>query len=398
MFGTMLSLIFLWLIGIMVLGIYNMFHAVRVKQVKHIVIAGTLLVVEYFFLQMISEIVHSGEKMNGKNHIWGMLFIAVITWVSITLASYFRHWKKQHITPMSVKDSMDMLHAGLCYWEDGGRIILSNKQMDDICFTLTGAPLLNGEYFYDNIEEECLKLPDGSIKLFLHSMVDFDDKQIHELVATDVTELYRKNELLEQKTLSLQKMNENLRIYNQQIEETIRKQEILDAKICIHDEMNRLMLLTTAMTETTIPEEDFVSVLTLWRNNAVLLGNEAETSQQGETGLEIDKLAKLLGIHVKWTNLTLGDAPKRLREILVMITREAIANAVKHADAKTITIHMSMTEKELAMGISNDGRKPDGKVKAGGGLSNIRRMIEAKKGCLEVAVKEQFVLNVKIPI
>lgn len=396
--------IFLWVIGIFVLGIYNMFHSLRVKQAGHIVVSGTLLVVEYVLLQMIADLSGGGSKagtlrgFDRINIIVWIVFIAVITAISITLASHFKHWKEEHITPMSVKDSIDMLHAGLCYWEEGGRIVLSNKQMDEICLVLTGAPLLNGETFYEKIGSECLELPDGTTKFFVHKPVDFDDKQIHELVAVDVTELYKKNELLEQKTLSLQKMNENLRSYNQKIEETVRKQEILDTKIFIHDEMNRLMLLTTAMTETTIPEEDFVSVLTLWRNNAVLLGNEAETNTDGGNILEIEKLAKLLGIQVIWKGVPLGRAPKGLREILVMITREAIANAVKHAEAKTITIDMSVTEKELSMDICNDGQKPVREVKAGGGLSNIRRMIEAQKGSLEVTVREQFMLSVKIPV
>lgn len=400
MFDLMHLLLFLWLTVVLVLGIYNMFHAIRVKQAKYIVVAGILLVAEYFFLQLISEMAHSGlgGKLNERTFPAWVVLMLVITWISIAMAVSFRHWKKNHITPMSVKDSIDMLHAGLCYWEDGGRVVLANKQMDEICLALTGAPLLNGEYFYENIGPECQKLPDGTIKLFVHSMVDFADKQIHELVATDVTELYKKNELLEQKTLSLQKMNENLRNYNQQIEETVRKQEILDTKIYIHDEMNHLMLLTTAMTETDLPEEDFGAVLTLWRNNAVLRGNEAETNREGGTGLEIEKLAQLLGICVKWTNLTPGEVPKRLREILIMIIREAIANAVKHAEAETVMIDISIAEKELSMSISNDGRKPEGDIKAGGGLSNIRRIVEMQRGSLEVTVRKQFVLSVKIPI
>ena len=404
---TVRGFIFVWLICIFILGLCNLFHSVQVKQTRHIIISSVLLLIEYFLLQIISDILHRhAEKGNVRlsytlgriNIIWWIVLISGIMVISITLASFFRHWKEDHITPMSVKDSIDMLHAGLCYWESGGRIILSNKKMDEICLAISGEMLLNGEKFYKCIESECMPMPDGTIKYFFHNLVNFDDKQINELVAADVTELYKKNELLEQETLSLKKMNENLRRYNQKIEEIVRKQEILDTKIYIHDEMNRLMLLTTAMTETAIPESDFVSVLTMWQNNAVLLRNEVEMNRDGGDILESDKLAELLGINVSWIGLPLCEAPKVLRETLVMITREAIANAVKHAESKNIIIDMSVTAEELVIDICNDGQMPVGEIKEGGGLSNLRRIVEALKGSMEVVVKEKFILSVKIPI
>ena len=361
---------------------------------------------EYLLLQIASDILHRHVGLENVelsyilghiNIIWWSALIAGMMVISITLASFFVHWKEKHITPMSVKDSIDMLHAGLCYWEDGGRIILSNKKMDEICLSISGEMLLNGDKFYKSIESECIPMPDGTIKYFFHNLVEFEDKQIHELIAADVTELYKKNQLLEQETISLQKMNESLRRYNQNIEETVRKQEILDAKVYIHDEMNRLMLVTTAMTETSIPEENFCSVMTLWRNNAVLLGNEAEKNREDVDISEVDKLAELLGINVIWAGVSLREIPKTYREILVMSVREAIANAVKHAEAKNIKIDMRKVDSGLTIVISNDGKKPSGKVNSGGGLSNIRRMVETHKGSLEVVVKEQFALNIKLP-
>lgn len=398
--------VFIWIICIFILGLCNLFHSMQVKRKKHIMISVVLLGIEYFVLQVISDILHRHAGMTSVqisyrlgqiNGIWWFVFIVIITAISITLASFFKHWKEENITPMSVKDSIDTLHAGLCYWEDGGRIILSNKKMDEICLAITGEILLNGQAFYEKLESECVTLPDKTIKYFFHNLVDFNDKQIHELVAADITELHKKNELLEEKTLSLKKMNESLRRYNQNIEEIVRKQEILDTKVYIHDEMNRLMLVTTAMTETPIPEEEFGSVLTLWKNNAILLGKEAEKNRDDMDILEINKLAELLGINVIWTGESLHKIPKTLREVLVMILREAIANAVKHAEAGNIMIHIDKGDEMLSIVITNDGKKPAGKVNVGGGLSNIRRMVEVRKGSLEIIVKEQFVLSIKLP-
>ena len=180
--------VFIWLICIFILGLCNLFHAIQIKQSRHIVISAVLLGAEYFLLQIISDILHRHtERENvGLSYIlgridviWWSALIAGIMVISITLASFFKHWKEDHITPMSVKDSIDMLHAGLCYWEDGGRMILSNKKMDEICLAISGEMLLNGEKFYKCIESECMPMPDGTIKYFFHNLVEFEDKQIH---------------------------------------------------------------------------------------------------------------------------------------------------------------------------------------------------------------------------
>ena len=391
--------IFLWLICIFILGLCNLFHAIQVKQTKHIVISSVLLVIEFFLMQIISDILHAhtgqvhvglSDKLGGIHVIWWIVLIAGIMMISITLASFFKHWKEVHITPMSVKDSIDTLHAGLCYWEDGGRMILSNRKMDEICLALSGEMLLNGEKFYECIEAECMPMPDGTWKYFSHNQVAFEDKLIHELVAVDVTELYKKNELLEQETISLQKMNESLRRYNQNIEETVRKQEILDAKVYIHDEMNRLMLVTTANTETPMSEEDFKEILTLWRNNAILLGTESDKSRSNTDITEVNQLAELLGIQLNWWGEQPESLPASIREVFIMVAREAIANAVKHAEARNITIGIHEKDKRLSIEISNDGKLPAGKITSGGGLTNIKRMVEAKKGQFRVEVNECF--------
>ena len=237
---------------------------------------------------------------------------------------------------------------------------------------------------------ECIPMPDGTIKYFFHNPVEFEDKQIHELIAADVTELYKKNELLEQETISLQKMNESLRRYNQNIEETVRKQEILDAKVYIHDEMNRLMLVTTANAETPTTEEDFKEILTLWRNNAILLGTESNQSRVNTDITEVNQLAELLGIQLGWQGEQPWTVPDSIREVFIMVAREAIANAVKHAEAKNITIAIHKNDEKLFIEISNDGKLPTGKISLGGGLTNIKRMVEEKKGQFKVEVNEQF--------
>ncbi|MGN1197876.1 MAG: hypothetical protein ACI4TA_09760, partial [Acetatifactor sp.] len=169
-----------------------------------------------------------------------------------------------------------------------------------------------------------------------------------------------------------------------------RKQEILDAKVYIHDEMNRLMLVTTSNAEMPMAEEEFREILTLWRNNAILLGGESEKAKDNTDISEVNQLAELLGIRLTWQGEAPGVMPGSIRKVFIMVAREAIANAVKHAEAKNITIGIHKKDAKQLIEISNDGKLPEGKITLGGGLSNIKRMVEEKRGQFRVEAKEQF--------
>jgi len=395
---AVVEFLFLWFVCVFILGLHNLFHFVWIKLTRYTILSAVLLVIEFFMLQIISDLLIRRRRMDNTNHDYILgrmnvlclvaLFAAIMV-SSIFLTIFYRRWKKEHITPMSVKDSIDKLQAGLCYWEDGGRIILSNKKMDEICLAVSGEMLLNGEKFYECMESECIPLPDGTRKYFFHNQVEFEDKQIHELIAVDVTELYKKNELLELETNSLRKMNESLRNYNRNIEETIRKQEILDAKVYIHDEMNRLMLITTANADTPMPAEDFDEILTLWKNNAILLGLESGKERIHTDITEVTRLAEMLGIRLSWQGERPETLPASISEVLIIVAKEAIANAVKHAEAKEITIEIHKSCEDIMIDISNGGKLPAGTITPGGGLTNIKRMVKEKKGRFKVEVKDE---------
>ena len=86
--------------------------------------------------------------------------------------------------------------------------------------------------------------------------------------------------------------------------------------------------------------EEFNEILTLWRNNAILLGSESDRSRVNTDISEINQLAELLGIQLRWQGEQPWTVPNFIGELLIMVAREAIANAVKHAEAKNITIEI----------------------------------------------------------
>lgn len=396
-----------WMIANFVLELWNFLHALRQKKKGNIVVSAVLLYISYIVIQVIVDITYWKNGKEGAGLSYNLAQVPVVLWLifllllmvgSIGITLYFIRWKEEHITAMSVKESVDMLQAGLCYWKKGGQIILSNHKMDELCVAITGETLLNGEHFWGTIDSDCIVLSDGSIKNFKHREIDYYGDIIHELIATDVTEIYKKNEILVQEAEALRKMNESLRRYNQNIEETVHMQEILQAKMYIHDEMNRLMLLTSANADMEVKGEEFNSTMTIWRNNAILLGNNAVRRKSNSDISDINKLSRLLGIHLNWEGEPIRSLTDKNGEIIIVVVREALANAVKHAEATELTIDIQVMDAKAQITISNDGRLPEGKINEGGGLSNIRKMVEEAEGTCTYQWKEQFCIRIELPV
>ena len=58
------------------------------------------------------------------------------------------HFRKNTITRSSIKEGIDKLSSGLCFYMDGGRVVLSNLRMNELCFRLVGRDLQNAELFW----------------------------------------------------------------------------------------------------------------------------------------------------------------------------------------------------------------------------------------------------------
>ncbi|MEV0592416.1 sensor histidine kinase [Nonomuraea cavernae] len=77
-----------------------------------------------------------------------------------------------------------------------------------------------------------------------------------------------------------------------------------------------------------------------------------------------------------------GRPVSELETALYFVTREAITNAVKHAEARDILVVLEEDEREVRVTISDDGR--GGADPAGGGLSGLARRVLALDGGFEV--------------
>jgi signal transduction histidine kinase len=78
-----------------------------------------------------------------------------------------------------------------------------------------------------------------------------------------------------------------------------------------------------------------------------------------------------------------GKAPPAVESAAYFVVAEALTNAVKHSGAARLSVRVAIEEEHLVVEVSDDGR--GGAELSGGGLSGLRKRVEALDGTLRVA-------------
>lgn len=409
-----------WVIMIFLLG--TVILVISLKQRQRGVFAASLLpfLGSVFLMHAVRTVSQTLQEhdpsIKGEMPIYGMArltlsassasFLAwlcaliIMTVIAGVLFAAIAKKKKNHVSPTSIQESFEKLTEGLCYYREGGQCVLVNERMHELCREYTGHVLLNGEEFEKRIfldeQGAVVRENDGRAFLFSRRKVPFDKETLTEIIAADVTELYQRTIELQEETRRLQEFQEELTQYHRDLQENVRREEILRAKMSIHDEMNRL-LLTTKNAASAGSEEERKRVLAAWKNNALLLCKETESATEMEEVLrDLAVIADSLGIQ-----LVLDARPDNLGEdalrFCVLVLREAMNNAVKHANAKHLYIRSSMEAGTLRLEVTNDGVPPTGEILEAGGLRNLREKLEAAGGELRLTSSDRFLLEAVIP-
>lgn len=435
-----------WCLFTALAGAGNLVLSYKQKKRRFLVYSVLLIAVGSIGLQMVRNTFDGIDLPLSKEGFAYVLAGATLIAVMTTIRNVRFHLT--HVTPLSIQESFEKLTEGLCYYRAGGQCILVNGRMQQISRELMGHALLNGEEFAEFVfgsdnkapAERIITLQDGTVKEFSECRIVFEKEEVTELVAADITDLF-------EKTKRLQAENERLRAFQKRLLElhaaqmdTVRREEILKAKMSIHDEMNRLLLSTRNAMQSKDPSEKQKAV-TAWKSNALLLCREAQSAANVQEALgDLNVVSASLGITLEMQG-DLHVVGENALSLFVLATREAMVNAVKHADAKKLTIRISQEgsgqgrasarpeenglnetspqneesgDEKTANGntrmagapelqglwsitYENDGKVPSGPVQETGGLANLRQKLEQAGGSMGVEARPGFRLTVRIP-
>ena len=337
---------------------------------------------------------------------------------------------RDKLSPGSVKESLDALPDGVCFFSEDGRILLSNRRMQHISSDITGIGILNGEKLWRCIEEKSVKtdVSDGLVILTSDSKVwnvrrseiEAEGNRINEIVALDVTEQYELRRELEERNERLNSVNERLRIFSRDMSRLTAEKELLDAKIKVHDDLGRSLLAFRAYLTAEPSKRDRSKLLPLWRYVISVMKKETVPSEEWDA---IEKTAESLHIQIEIN----GDLPAGLadlpvsgevRSAILAAIRECLTNTARHARGDRLFVlikcgaeqgadHASTSGSSSASGtapcddaphgirieITNNGRAPLVPIQEAGGLSNLRHMVEREGGIMTIESSPQFLLR-----
>lgn len=322
-------------------------------------------------------------------------------------------FRRERIGRASIKESLDNLPSGICFADQSGLVILSNRQMYRLCYTLMGVDLQHISELLDALEKpqagiqsvgadtNVYRFPEGKVWKFTKSSItDADGNAYTQVLAVDVTALYEKEDELQQENRRLEEVNARARNLYAQLDNIVREEENFAVKTHVHDEMGELLGLTRNMlTQRELPPERLKALGKRWEHIGDTLG--AVGKQDGDAFDSDKTLAELtegiagigVALHVR------GEFPQKsgAAYLLTAAVRECAINTVRHAKGSEMTVELTKTPHALTASITNDGLAPAGEVIEGGGLSALRRRIEGTGGSMQVESTPRFRLVITLP-
>lgn len=309
-------------------------------------------------------------------------------------------YRAHTITRFSIKESVDKLSSGLCFYEEGGRTILVNGRMSQLCHEILGRDLQDAERFWQilsggevgpGVERITFgsypnfRLPDGTVWTFAREELE----GFIQLTAADTTLQQKLTDELRDKNLDLAAMNLRLRRYGEKVDELARAKERLETKVRLHGELGQALLRARRYL---VDQGTQGPPLDIWRRNIAMLRKEME-AKKGEDPLQIlRKAASSAGVELDIR----GQLPERMgyRQFFLLAASEALTNAVFHAGARTLNIELWETEGQWTMRFTNDGTRPEKEVVEGGGLGSLRRKTEDMGASMKVESFPEFALTI----
>ncbi|MCI6156915.1 MAG: PAS domain-containing protein [Peptoniphilaceae bacterium] len=304
----------------------------------------------------------------------------------------------------SVKEALDHLPDGICFFNKNGTLILCNHQMYRVFLDLTGKDLQSLQELRAFLEErpdgrrqdaDIFLLEDGHSWKFTQEQIATREGSIYtQVTASDVTEIYLRQKELEKGNQKLEEDSERIRRLSANMISLIRKEEILSIKIRVHDDIGRNLIATRQLLKQKKPID--TSDFTAWKKTIRLLKHENDPQEKQEPVIELTKAAHSLGIQVFFDGIFPEETT--VQEIFLSVIRECMTNAAHHARAKELYVCLTYSDDMVSVCVTNSGALPAEKIVEGGGLTSLRTLVKQAGGIMKVGTVPRFELIVSIPV
>lgn len=343
--------------------------------------------------------VTQGDPNNGKDAFllgapWGIFAAAILLGAVHFSAALPREYRrsKNELSAFSIKEAIDKLPMGICFSDPLGRIILCNDLMRNLVFLLSDRSLqIINDFDATLLKEDYSVFPDGTVWQFRTQAVTVNgNDRWRQITAQNVTELYRgyirQNEINEE----LREVNGRLREMYERMADDIKEKENLELKVYIHDTIGRSLLTIRDIIENGADADGKLEAL---REAVSVLSSDR--ARLNCTMDEVRETAEKLGVTVRIEgSLPSGSTAEALTAAAVA---ECVTNCVRHAGGNEVYVRIAARNSAVYdITITNNGKKPEGPISEGSGLSGLRRRIEAAGGEMHTAFSPRFALLITL--
>ncbi len=310
----------------------------------------------------------------------------------------------------AVKESLDSLPDGVCFFLSDGQPLLTNSRMQKISGELFGTEILNADIFFNGLKEKnidgkekvlrteptvILKTSDGKVWDFRKECISSHKENIFELIAYDITKQYCLHKELNEKNDRLSRVNERLLRYSRELETEAADKALLKAKIQVHDNVGRALLaFRTQYLNQPQKLQKREKLLFLWQSTIKIMKQEAEPKLQSSAWEEILKAADAIGVTIELS----GILPENdtVRSVILSAAHECLTNTVKHAGGNRLWIFVINEGRKYIAEFTNNGSLPQGEIEETGGLKNLRQSVEKAGGIMKTESRPRFLLRIEL--
>lgn len=213
-----------------------------------------------FLFFLLNHLVYSfGQIDKGANYYEVLPVPIWVIWCIVGAIDFLLIWEgirlkrisKEKVNRNSIKEAMNLLPIGICYFNSDGTVKLANTQIYQLFRILAHKDLQEFSELRDalhtSIQNGVIRLagkkdtyifPDGKVWDYRENEVrDRDGKIYIEAVFMDVTKQYHEKINLTKQTEKLKEISRELRYLSDNVLILTREREVLAAKTKLHDQM-----------------------------------------------------------------------------------------------------------------------------------------------------------------
>ena len=347
-----------------------------IKKIFEVFILLLIIIIELLNMHYIDN--------NKFNTILFLISIILALYIGINII-YERIIKKESLSILSVKNAIDLSDNGIMFLNDKGNIILINVVMKDILKEYN----INDNYIENLKEKEIKEIPNEHILKCLNRVWQLKINNNKEIIALDITDIYKIQEKTRNQNIEIEENNKKILKTLNNIEEVEKEKKLIKIKNEFHDILgHRLSLFGEYLKQDNINKEEIKFML----DN---LFEQFTTLKSPEENLKkLIEVYKVFNINIS----IIGKLPKNkeVGEIFFEIIREAVTNAIIHANSKNIKVVITNSLEKIEMLITNDGIKPNNFINENEGIKGMRRKLKEIGGILIIENEDNFILKIII--